>query len=100
VQIQKAQKNTDDVTVFFALLGSAHLKVACKMLVNVTLGFIAFFRCLGLLKLEFAERLANSRIKIVTIIAGLWLFVTLFHLPAACFGVSHSINFKAAGYKN
>ena len=55
----------------------------------LTLGFIAFFRCLGLLKLEFAESLASSRIKITTIIAGSWLFVTILHLPAACFGVSY-----------
>ena len=55
----------------------------------LTLGFIAFFRCLGLLKLEFVESMAQSRIKITAIIAGIWLFVALLHLPAACFGVSY-----------
>jgi hypothetical protein len=38
-QIAKVQKKTDDLTVFFALLGSVHVKAACKMLVKSTLGF-------------------------------------------------------------
>jgi len=29
-QIPKAQKDTDDLTVFFALLGSAGVKTSCK----------------------------------------------------------------------
>jgi hypothetical protein len=29
-KISKAQNNTDDVTVFFALLGSAHIKAEFK----------------------------------------------------------------------
>jgi len=29
-QIPKAQKDTDDLTVFFTLLGSASVKSACK----------------------------------------------------------------------
>jgi len=30
VQIPKAQKDTDELTFFFALLGSAPVKAACK----------------------------------------------------------------------
>jgi len=33
-QFPKAQKDTDDLTVFFALLGSVHKKAAHKTLVN------------------------------------------------------------------
>jgi hypothetical protein len=33
-QLPKAQKDTDDLTVFFALLGSVHKKAAHKTLVN------------------------------------------------------------------
>ncbi len=33
-QIQRAQKGTDDLTVFFTLLGSARVKAVCKMLVK------------------------------------------------------------------
>jgi len=35
-KIPKAQKDTDDLTVFFALLESAHSKVAHKMLMKLT----------------------------------------------------------------
>jgi len=38
VQIPKAQKDTDDLTVFFALLVSALVKAAPKMLVKLTQG--------------------------------------------------------------
>ncbi len=36
LQIQKAQKDTDDVTVFFALLGSEHVKALLETLVKST----------------------------------------------------------------
>ncbi len=38
MQIPKGQKDTTDLTVFFALSGSARSKAACKMLVNLTPG--------------------------------------------------------------
>jgi len=37
-QIPKVQKKTNGLTVFFALLGSGHVKAACKMLVKSTPG--------------------------------------------------------------
>jgi len=38
VQIPKTQKDTDDLTVFFSLLGSALVRTAHKMLVKSTPG--------------------------------------------------------------
>jgi len=35
VQIPKAQKDTDELTVFFALLGSVHLKALSKHVVEI-----------------------------------------------------------------
>jgi len=35
----KSVKKTDDLTVFFALLGTAHMKAALKTLVKLTPGF-------------------------------------------------------------
>ncbi len=32
----KAQKNTENLTVFFALFGPAHVKAACRMLMKLT----------------------------------------------------------------
>jgi len=40
-QIPKAQKKTDSMTVFFALLESAHIKAVRKMLVKSTPGQIS-----------------------------------------------------------
>jgi len=37
-QIPEAQKKTDDMIVFFALLGSAYVKAASKMLMKLTFG--------------------------------------------------------------
>jgi hypothetical protein len=37
VQIPKAQKDTDDLIVFFALLGSVRVKAAHKLLVKLTM---------------------------------------------------------------
>ena len=56
----------------------------------MNLGFIALFRCLGLIKPQLVGKMTSSRskIKIRIIIVGIWLFVILLHLPAACFGVS------------
>jgi hypothetical protein len=48
----KSFKKTDDLTVFFALLGSAHVKALCKMLMkltpdesvgNVMIEFVSYF---------------------------------------------------------
>jgi len=36
-QISKAQKDTDDLAVFFALLGSARVKALHKMLMKLTI---------------------------------------------------------------
>jgi len=36
MQIPKAEKDTDDLTVFFALLGSMSVKAALKTLVKLT----------------------------------------------------------------
>jgi len=41
-QIPKAQKNIDNLTAFFSLLGSAHVKAARRMLMKLTLGFGLF----------------------------------------------------------
>jgi hypothetical protein len=38
VQIQKAQKHNDDLTIILALLGSVHVKAACKTLLKFTPG--------------------------------------------------------------
>ena len=38
LQIPKTQKKLLNLTVFFALLGSARVKAACKMLVKLTPG--------------------------------------------------------------
>jgi len=35
-QISKAQKDTDGLTIFFVLLGSAHVKASQKMLKKLT----------------------------------------------------------------
>jgi hypothetical protein len=39
-KITKMQKDTVDLTVFFAILGSLHAKSARKTFVNLTLGFV------------------------------------------------------------
>jgi hypothetical protein len=44
-QIPKAQKNTDDLDVFFALSGSACVKAARKMLVKLTPGRLVANLC-------------------------------------------------------
>jgi len=58
----------------------------------LSLGFVALFRCLGLVKPRFIKKIASpssrSKIKIKIIIVGIWIFVTLLHLPAVCFKVS------------
>jgi hypothetical protein len=36
------QKDTDDVTVFFALLGSSDTKAACKTLMKLTTGLCSW----------------------------------------------------------
>jgi len=48
VQIPKAQKDTDDMPVFFVLLGSAREKAARKMLMKSTPGvnFTNIFACI------------------------------------------------------
>jgi len=38
---ESAKKKTENVTVFFALLGSAPLKAAHKMLMKLTPGFLS-----------------------------------------------------------
>jgi len=38
----KSAKKTDGLTVFFALLGSAHIKAFCKMLMKLTPGVKTF----------------------------------------------------------
>ena len=57
-----------------------------------SLGFVALFRCLGLIKPRFIQKIANpssrSKLKIKIIIVGIWLFVALQHVPAAFFEVS------------
>jgi len=40
VKIQKAQRDTDNLTVIFALLGFADIKAVCKMLVKSTKGLL------------------------------------------------------------
>jgi len=42
MQIPKAQKKTDSLTLFFALLGSARVKAARKTLVKLTPGDFTF----------------------------------------------------------
>ncbi len=37
-KIPKAQNDTDDLTIFYALLGSAHVKAPHKMLMQLTSG--------------------------------------------------------------
>jgi len=37
-KIPKAHKDIDDLTVFFALLGSAQVKASCKILMKSTTG--------------------------------------------------------------
>jgi len=41
VQIPNLKKDTDDLTVFFAHLGSVHVKDTRKMLVKLTPGFVS-----------------------------------------------------------
>jgi hypothetical protein len=42
MQISKAQKKTDSLTLFFALLGSAHVKAVRGFLVKLTPGDFTF----------------------------------------------------------
>jgi len=38
--VPKSAKNTDGLTVYFVLLGSAQVKASCKLLVNSTLDLL------------------------------------------------------------